>query len=341
MAAADASDASSATPGLTDTERAVYGPASVEELREFLSVWAGDRLGSPIAEVLFRAGRIDVVWGVELADGRAVVIKIHRSPVDTDALKVTHEAQRVLAAAGFPSAAPLIEPDQHGGHVLTAEPLIVGRAPDGPDPASRLLLADGMAGHIHLLRDQVSIIRRAGPGPSWCRYQNGPWPIPHDTLVDFGATRPGYEWLDDFGQRGADQILHNRDANRVVVGHADWYAGNTAAARGQLVGTFDWELLAETEAVIAGFAASCYASSSTGSGGLSSPHEVAAFMRDYDIARGHPLSPREQRTAAAAAAWIAAFNARWQVGLIPHGISDEATIARARDLGEEFLALAW
>lgn len=116
-----------------------------------------------------------------------------------------------------------------------------------------------------------------------------------------------------------------------MVGHADWYAGNTAVVDGALVGTFDWELVADTEAVIAGFAASCYASSSTGGGGLSTPEEVAAFMIDYNHARGRPLSHREQRAAAGAAAWILAFNARWQVALIDLGHCDEATVALVRD----------
>ena len=47
--------AGSASP--TGTERAVLGPGSVVELRSFLNAYAIDRLGSPIADVRFRAGR--------------------------------------------------------------------------------------------------------------------------------------------------------------------------------------------------------------------------------------------------------------------------------------------
>ena len=100
------------------------------------------------------------------------------------------------------------------------------------------------------------------------------------------------------------------------MGHADWYAGNTAISGGVLVGTFDWELVADTEAVIAGFAAACYGASSTGPAGLSTPEDVALFMRDYDNVRSERLRDRECRTAVGAAAWILAFNARWQVALI-------------------------
>lgn len=39
-----------------------------------------------------------------------------------------------------------------------------------------------------------------------------------------------------------EQILVHRDAEKVVVGHADWYAGDTAMSGDVLVGTIDWEL---------------------------------------------------------------------------------------------------
>lgn len=326
---------------LSGTERAVYGAVTPVELQALLDAWARDRLGSPIEKVRFRAGRIDVVWGVDLEDGRAVVIKTHRPPVDLGATRAAIDAQRLLTGAGFPCAVPLAGPDEVQGRILTAETLIDGTTPDGQVPANRLLLADGLARHIEILRDHTELVRRAGPGPSWCQYQAGPWPVPHDTLVDFRSTPSGFEWLDAFGQRAADQILAHRDAGTVVVGHADWYAGNTTVRGDALVGTFDWELVADTEAVIAGFAAACYASSSTGGGGLSTPEEVAMFLRDYETVSARPLTDRERRTAAGAAAWIVAFNARWQVGLIPHGLCDEATVSLARDRGQDYLSVAW
>ena len=64
-------------------------------------------------------------------------------------------------------------------------------------------------------------------------------------------------------------------------------------------------------------------------------------MRDYDVVRAQPLSDREQRAAAGAAAWILAFNARWQVGLIEHGICDEAVLSLVRNRGEDYLSLVW
>jgi hypothetical protein len=159
--------------------------------------------------------------------------------------------------------------------------------------------------------------------------------------VDFRSTPDGYAWLDAYAMRAADQILTHRAAAEVVVGHADWYAGNTAVAGGVLVATFDWELVADTEAVIAGFTAACYAASSTSGGGLSTPEEVAEFLRAYDAARGAPLTGHEQRAAAGAAAWIVAFNARWELGLRNPGDGDGATVSLVRERQRDYLSLTW
>ena len=102
---------------ITNTERAVHGAVTSVELRALLDVWTQSRLGSAINDVLFRAGRIDAVWGVQLQDGRAVVIKSHRTPVDLGAAQATVDAQRVLAAAGFPCPVPLAGPDEYEGRV--------------------------------------------------------------------------------------------------------------------------------------------------------------------------------------------------------------------------------
>ena len=226
------------------------------------------------------------------------------------------------------------------GRVLTAETLIVGARPDGRQPVNRRLLADGLARHIEILRAYPDLLQRAGIGPSWCRYQGGPWPVPHDTFVDFEATVAGYEWVDVFGGHAADQIFANREPDQLVVGHADWYTGNTAVINNELVGVFDWELVADTEAVIAGFTAACFAASASGGGGPSSPQEVAAFLRDYEDVKGQQFCPGGRR-AAAAAAWIVAFNARWQVALIVHDMCDTSVLDLASNYQEDYLSLAW
>jgi hypothetical protein len=337
-----ASTSSAERDEITDTERAVLGFVSAAEALSFFSTYAGQTLGSPIAKVGFRAGRIDAVWGVELEDGREVVIKSHRLPVDLESIAAARDAQRTLKAAGFPCPEPLSGPDEVEGRVLTVETLLGdGEVPDGRDPQSRRLLAAGLAWHVDILRGRHDLLDRAGSGPSWCHYGTGPWPVPHDPIVDFRSTPDGYGWLDAYAQRAADQILAFRTADEMVVGHADWYGGNTAVSGGVLVGTFDWELVADADAVIAGFTAACYAASSTNGGGLSTPEEVTAFLQDYAVARGAALTGHEQRAAAGAAAWILAFNARWELALGRDGHDGGATLALLRERREDYLSLAW
>jgi hypothetical protein len=328
------------TGALSDTERAVLGDMPAVQVLNFFSSYTRARLGQPIHSVRFRAGRIDAVWGVELADGRGVVIKAHRRPVDLQAVAAATEAKSLLVAAGYPCPQPYSGPDEVDGHVLVAEALLSrGAAPDGRDPDMRRLLADGLARHVDILRQDDTLPARAGIGPAWCQYQHGPWPTPHDPIVDFTTCPPGYEWLDAFAERASEQVLTYR-GDDVVAGHADWYAGNCAVEDGRLVGTFDWELVADTEAVIAGFTASCFASSSSSGGGLSTPEEVLTVLQDYEVARGARFDRAEQRAAAAAAAWIVAFNARWETAMRP-GSDDGATTALLRGRGEDYLALSW
>ena len=107
------------------------------------------------------------------------------------------------------------------------------------------------------------------------------------------------------------------------------------------MGSFDWELVADAEAVIAGFTAACFAASSTDGGGLSTPEEVALFMQDYDAARGISSSGRDQRAAAGAAAWIMAFNARWQLAMWDGHGGPGATVTAVEERGQEYLDLEW
>lgn len=326
--------------GLSDTERAVLGDTTAVQVLAAFSGYTRARLGQPIRSVRFRAGRIDAVWGVELADGRQVVVKAHRPPADPRAVGAATDAGSLLVAAGYPCPRPLSGPDEVDGNLLVVEELLSGgRAPDGRDPVVRRLLAEGLVRHVDLLRRDATLAERAGPGPSWCRYQDGPWPVPHDPVVDSTTTPPGAEWLDAFARRAVEQVLTHRGRD-VVVGHADWCAGNCAVADGELVATYDWELVADTEAVVAGFAAASFATSSTSGGGSSTPEEVRAFLRDCERARGNSFDRAEQRTAAGAAAWIVAFNARWETAMRP-GLDDGETTALLRRRRADYLALSW
>ncbi|WP_432571739.1 hypothetical protein [Kineococcus sp. SYSU DK005] len=143
-----------------------------------------------------------------------------------------------------------------------------------------------------------------------------------------------------FDARTRDRLGRSISALRFRAGRidADWCAGNVAVADGELVGAFDREPVADSEAVTAGFSAAGFATSSTSGGGLSTPEEALGFLLDHERARGVPFDGAEQRTAAAAAAWVVAFNARWETAMRP-GLDDGATTASLHARGEDLLSL--
>ena len=96
------------TGELSDTERAVLGTASLADVVSLFDGYARARLGSPMAKVLFRAGRIDAVWGVELGDGREVVIKSPPAPGGPRRPRGRERCQGGAAGRRFPLSGTVV-----------------------------------------------------------------------------------------------------------------------------------------------------------------------------------------------------------------------------------------
>jgi hypothetical protein len=244
---------------LSGLERAFFGPVSTADVDAWLADAVQERLAVDVAEVLFRAGRIDAVYGLLLGDGRKVVLKVHRPPVDVSGLEALREALSYLASTGYPSPEPVDGPVIRGEHVVTIESLLEQGAPaDAREPEIRRELAHAFVDHIRLLRAVEHLGARLPAGPAWTRYGDGPWPVPHDPIFDFTSTPTEWSWLDGFAREAADELLALRGDDALVIGHGDWYDGNARFADGQVVAVFDWDLMTETEAVLTGLAATAY-----------------------------------------------------------------------------------
>jgi hypothetical protein len=326
---------------VSGAELVIFGSSSAVAIAELLERYLRRRLGLGISEVLFRAGRIDSVWGVRTDDGSEVVVKAHRPPVDLTARRAAVAAQRLLGEAGFPCPTPLSGPDVIGELVLSAEAMLREGSPgDARDPRTRVALVTGLAEHIELLRAHPGLTSVAGRGPAWCRYQDGPWPTPHDSIFDFTRTPGGFEWLDHFAQQAADDLNAAHGSRETVVGHADWYGGNLRFAGDRLVAAFDWDLVAEVEPVVVGLNAGAYADTGTPAG-ATTPGDVAAFLIEYDRARPALFDPAEQRLAAAAASWTVAYNARCRLSTLSPDIADATSLEMVRKNQDQFLQLTW
>jgi hypothetical protein len=326
----------------TPLEGAVFGQERVTAIRDRLNGYLARYLGTEIAEVLFRAGRIDAVWGVRTADERRVVIKAHRPPTDLPSLAASVQAQGVLSDVGFPCPTPISGPDRYDNLTLHTESLIVAGQPQSArQPGIRNAIAGGLAHQAQILSSHRDIISRVGPGPAWCRYHDGPWPTPHDPIFDFRNTPPAFAWLDRFAAEATDRLNQMRHGP-TLAGHADWYSGNLRFDGERLVATFDWDLFADTEPVIAGISAGSYTASSTSDGGLPTPDEVVAFLVDYDTFRPRPFSAAEQHTAAAAACWAIAYNARCELSMLAsRQPAPGSTLELARRHQSQYMNLVW
>ena len=316
-------------PTPSGLERVLFDGAGRGEIDAWVAGAVREALGADVTELLFRAGRIDAVYGVRVDDGRDAVLKVHRPPVDPAELAATGEVLDLLAAAGYPCPRLLAAPVARDGRVATVQSFVGGGVPaQARRPEVRRALAASLVEQVELLRRAPGVrelATRLGPGPAWTRYHRGPWPVPHDTIFDFSRTPDGWEWLDAFDREAADDVRRLRGTDEPVVAHGDFFEGNVQVAEGdgeeaRVVAVVDWDLVVEPEAVVAGLCAGGLLRD-----GAPTPAEVAAFLDDHAAARGRAPGGRDRAEAAAAARWVLAFNARCDLAMLGTGDPDPAS----------------
>jgi hypothetical protein len=157
----------------------------------YLDSWCDCYLGAQVAGTLFRSGHLSEVVGVELVDGRRVVIKARPAdPRIAGCLTV----QEHLARAGYPCPAPLAAAVLDRDLTVTAEALV---------PGGTQLPAEGGAGPFaallaRLIRDapDPGVVPSLAPSPPWTAWDHpgsGVWPDRDDN---------GRDLNDDPGLRG-------------------------------------------------------------------------------------------------------------------------------------------
>ncbi len=124
-------------PRISGIERVLFGAVSRTDDDEWLDEHLGRHLGSGLAGVQFRAGRISAVYGVRTRDGRAVVLKVHRHGADTAHLAAAVLAQHRLADAGYPCPRPLHGPIGVRGRAVVIETMCSRRGEWGTPPRLR------------------------------------------------------------------------------------------------------------------------------------------------------------------------------------------------------------
>jgi hypothetical protein len=269
-----------------------------------LDRWCREHLNSaPITE-LFRSGHLSIVVGVRLADEREVVVKARP---DLPRLAACFDVQRRLFRAGFPCPQLLAGPAALVNGLATAEAYVPGGNPVPSIGDVAQLSAQAFASLVRL-GPRTAEIASPAPPPSWAAWDHGEpglWPRPDGSDVNLNAVE-GPAWLDWAADRARKRL--RASVGEVVVGHCDWLGDNVRWQGDQLLVVHDWDsVIAEREAVLAGFAAALYA---TTRGQLPTVQETERFLDAYEIARGRAFSGDELEQAWAAGVWTRACDAK-------------------------------
>ena len=314
---------------LTSTDEAVFGTKDPGTIVSLLDRFCQEQLGSGVAGGLFYGSSVGCVAGVELGDGRKVVVKAYQRRWTREFLAAVARVQRHLAGRGFPCPEALVGGQSLGPALANVEVFL-------PDPGARILalpadmaaIASGLAWQIGLARDlseppldnhplnagsgelsgaAQSVFRFLRPGPSRRHGSTASAPRPEP------STTP--------------------TASAVTIANTDWSARNIRVHSGELRAAYDWDSLSRVpEAVAVGQAAATWCSlGEPGDPVAPSPEQTMAYVSAYERAAAHRLTPEQRKIAQAAALWVLCYTARCE-----HAI--EATTGRTIDRARARLA---
>jgi hypothetical protein len=299
--------------------RAVFDTVDPTAIADAIDELCRTELGSGVAGARFYRVSVGCVAGVDLHDGRAVVIKAQVSRRPATTFGALFAVRRHLALSGFPCPAPIGEPVERRGRWITFEELVErGKAADAHDPRIRKQLATSLARMVALSRSLVGNTRLGG---AW--FTSVPdertWPRPHSPLFDFEATAEGADWIDELAVRARQ--LRSRASGEHVIGHFDWRVEHARfGSDGEIVATYDWDSLhEERETVMVGANAHAFTADWGRSDIVRVPRvaEMAAFVDEYEAARGKQFTRAERETIAASCVYSIAYTARCNHAIDP------------------------
>jgi hypothetical protein len=272
-----------------------------------LAAWCTDHLGSAPAAELFRSGQLSAVIGLRLADKREVVVKVRPA---SPRVAACAEVQRRMFESGYPCPEPLGGPAPLGDGLATAEAYVPGGAVlPGAEHAAQLS-AEAFAWLIGLA-PRPADVPLLDPAPSWAAWNHGEaglWPRPEDDDIDLNQV-DGPQWVDRAAGCARDRL--RAGVGEAVIGHCDWLADNLRWRGDELLVVHDWDsAAADSEAVLAGFAAALYSTVSPDE--LATVEETGRFLDAYCDARGQAFSADELQRSWAAGVWTRAYDAKYQ-----------------------------
>jgi hypothetical protein len=290
-------------------ELAIFESDDATEIAGAIDAFCDRHLRARVARGLFHRSSIGSVTGVELADGRQVVIKAHQPERTRAFLAEIVRIQSHLAERGVFATEVLAGPLPLGGGQAIVERYVeIGATADAHRPEIRRALARGLAAIIATCAPLVASTSLE-PG-LLASSQAALWPTPHSRLFDFGATVRGAEWIDELAARARERMV---PAGVPVIGHGDWRQEHVRFVGDRPVAAFDWDsLCCQLEPALLGSVVHGFCADWSRTDHVQAPTlaEARAFVADYESARGPSFSTAERRLCGASFAYSCAYTAR-------------------------------
>jgi hypothetical protein len=292
----------------SSTEDAIFGPVGVKGVAGWYERVCSKALGAPVRRALFFAASAGCVAGVELADGRQLVIKAYQRRWRLDLLRVVWSAQRRLVATGFACPVPEVAPFSFEGLSVSVERLLA-------DPGVRVLDPDEMSVSAESLATAAITLRGENASP-WVgmhamdRPSGSLYPVPHSPLFDFNLNAEEAGWIDELASAGlAAQELDDSPPQML---HGDWSARNIRVVGGRLVASYDWDSLgAFKESLAVGVAAATWRSiGEAHDPAAPDTMEIEAYLDAYTCAADGSRGRRWRTAAMGSALYALAYTAR-------------------------------
>jgi Ser/Thr protein kinase RdoA (MazF antagonist) len=280
-------------------------PFVADNVPAWLSGWCKEHLGADMLGCLPQSSQMSSVFAVQLVDGREAAVKVR--PDENGRAAACTEAQRQLAADGFPCARPLTPVLVADGMAVHAEEWRPGGFMMRGDTAGVARRFAALLGWLTQELERVTVPPPL-PNPYWLSWDHGgpgPWPAKDFLDERDQSLIPGF--VVETVTRATRRLLRTELAS--VLGHADFETQNIRWLGDQPWAVHDWDSLAwMPEAAIVGAASGAFASAETPT--LAPLDSSEEFLLAYQQRTGRPFTQEEIEVAWAASLWPAAHNAR-------------------------------
>lgn len=287
----------------------ILGCNTAEKIGRLILNALKPHLTSEIKKLLLIEPSAGLVFGLLLASGQKIILKVFNKNIGYPYLQEMNKIQKIFNAEGFPAPevlSPIFSLNNTHAGLYT---LIEGQKEDGHSPIIREELAKYLAKFSeivdnHQFKPLYTFMQISAQGKLW--------PNPHNILFDLKKTQKGAGWIAKKA-REANKILRAAPYTRKLA-HTDWDVKNTLFKNKKLVGVFDWDSLGTlSEPEMVGRAAAQFTADwESGNKVTPTPEEGRKFVAAYEKFRGRKFSSREYQVISASADYLIALIARFE-----------------------------